>query len=362
MASHGRLPSAAEEGFKNAAAYDMHRPNYPPEAVEAFLQNLQVAGQDEAHVVEIASGTGKFTQLLAARPERYLVKAVEPHGPMRDKLKQKDLPAVQVLDGKADKMPVDDEWGDVCIAAQSPLLIMSWWNTVGISLVSYRNLVQPNCLFVAHTTVRFATPEALKEIHRVLRPGAVLGMIWNVDDYNKPRDWPATTKWEQELNEYILEFDDGLPRFRHSKWQQVFETQPPVTPIQAIRNTFADHLPRFSLPLGENKVKWTMWLGEEALWARINTLSQIAVLEGKEREAAVTIFENILQNGNVERNEYRRLETPVAIADKTNVDIICLYLMVLAQASLIPSPMRIIAIFMAPNSTEKMNYGSGPTI
>ncbi|TRX96729.1 hypothetical protein FHL15_002395 [Xylaria flabelliformis] len=271
MTSLSNLPAAAEEGFKDAHSYDTHRPNYPPEAVDAFLQNLKIASQDETvNIVEIASGTGKFTQLLAARPERYSVKAVEPHGPMRDKLAQKDLPGVEVLNGKADKMPVDDEWGDVCIAAQA----FHW----------------------------FATPEALKEIHRVLRPGAVFGMIWNVDEYNKPRDWPATTKWEQKLNDYILEFDDGLPRFRHQKWQEVFEQQPPANPVQAIRNTFTDHLPRFSLPLGENMVKWSMWLSEEALWARINTLSQIAVLKGEEREEAVKMFKEILQGGDVERN------------------------------------------------------------
>lgn len=271
MTSQSDLPTAAEEGFKDAAAYDTHRPSYPPEAVEAFLQSLNIAGQDEVNIVEIASGTGKFTELLAARPERYSVKAVEPHGPMREKLAQKDLQAVEVLNGKADKMPVDDEWGDACIAAQA----FHW----------------------------FATPEALKEIQRVLRPGAVLGMIWNVDDYNKPRGWPATTKWEQKLNDYILGFDDGLPRFRHYKWQEVFEQQPPGNPVQVIRDTLTDHLPRFSLPLGENTVKWTRWLSEEALWARINTLSQIAVLTGEDREAAVKVFKDTLQGDDVERNQ-----------------------------------------------------------
>ncbi|KAI0818024.1 S-adenosyl-L-methionine-dependent methyltransferase [Xylaria sp. FL0064] len=272
MDRESHLPTAAQEGFKDAAAYDMHRPNYPPEAVETFVQNLKIAdAEDEVNVVEIASGTGKFTEVLAARPERYAVKAVEPHGPMRDKLAKKDLPDVEVLNGKADKIPVDDEWGDVCIIAQA----FHW----------------------------FATPEALKEIHRVLRPGAVLGMIWNVDEYNKPQDWPASTKWEQKLNDYILGFDDGLPRFRHWKWQEVFEQQPPANPVQAIRNTFADHLPRFSLPLGENSVKWTMWLSEEALWARINTLSQIAVLKGEAREAAVEVFKDTLKGDDVERNE-----------------------------------------------------------
>lgn len=140
---------------------------------------------------------------------------------------------------------------------------------------------------------------------------------------NKPRGWPATTKWEQKLNDYILGFDDGLPRFRHyvrhlyltlhhdnlpstdqqKKWQEVFEQQPPGNPVQVIRDTLTDHLPRFSLPLGENTVKWTRWLSEEALWARINTLSQIAVLTGEDREAAVKVFKDTLQGDDVERNQ-----------------------------------------------------------
>lgn len=118
MASQSSLPEAAEEGFKDAASYDAFRPSYPPEAVQAFLEKLKVADLDEAKIVEIASGTGKFTELLAQRPERFTVKAIEPHAGMRDKLAQKDLKGIEVIDGKADKMPVGDEWGDACIAAQ----------------------------------------------------------------------------------------------------------------------------------------------------------------------------------------------------------------------------------------------------
>jgi SAM-dependent methyltransferase len=160
MTAQSNLPQAAEEGFKDASAYDTHRPTYPLEAVEVFLQHLNVAKQDEAKIVEIASGTGKFTEILAARPERYTVKAVEPHEPMRNKLAKKDLRGVEILDGKADKMPVDSEWGDACIAAQVRLpicpLIPDMFgtyplslsrnchahckdvNSIGISLVRYR--------------------------------------------------------------------------------------------------------------------------------------------------------------------------------------------------------------------------------
>lgn len=118
MATLDSLPSAAEKGFKDASAYDAHRPSYPDEAVERFLEKMQVTGQSDINIVEIASGTGKFTEVLAKRPERFLIKAIEPHETMRQKLVEKDLPAVEVVNGSANKMPVEEEWGDVCIAAQ----------------------------------------------------------------------------------------------------------------------------------------------------------------------------------------------------------------------------------------------------
>ncbi|KAI0135124.1 S-adenosyl-L-methionine-dependent methyltransferase [Daldinia grandis] len=272
MASQGsNLPAAAEEGFKDAASYDAYRPSYPPEAVDAFLTKLNIAQQFGSNIVEIASGTGKFTELLAQRPESFTIKAIEPHHGMREKLAQKDLAGVEVIDGKADKMPIEDEWGEACIAAQS----FHW----------------------------FATQEALKEIQRVLKPGAVFGAIWNIEDYNKPKTWQATTAWEQKINNFIWSLDDGLPRFRHQKWKEVFDQQLPSNPLQVIKDTFTDQLPRFSLPLGEDSIKWTVWLSEEALASRLNTLSQIAVLKDDKREAWAKFFKETIQGDDVERNE-----------------------------------------------------------
>jgi hypothetical protein len=122
MTSTNNLPSAATDGFRDSAAYDAHRPSYPPLAVETFLNRLNLSGMSDARIVEIASGTGKFTELLSKQPGRFLVKAVEPHGAMRQKLVEKDLPAVEVIDGSASKMPIEEEWGDACIAAQVNLL------------------------------------------------------------------------------------------------------------------------------------------------------------------------------------------------------------------------------------------------
>ena len=58
-----------------------------------------------------------MTELLVARPEKFEVVAVEPHGGMRGTLEKKKL-GIEVLDGDAANMPVKDGWGDTLIAAQ----------------------------------------------------------------------------------------------------------------------------------------------------------------------------------------------------------------------------------------------------
>lgn len=77
----------------------------------------------------------------------------------------------------------------------------------------------------------------------------------------------------------------------------------PTSPVQVIKDTLFDHMPKFSLPLGEHSMKWTVWLSEEALWSRFNTLSQVATLKGEAREAAVRIFQEAIHEDDVERNE-----------------------------------------------------------
>lgn len=94
---------------------------------------------------------------------------------------------------------------------------------------------------------------------------------------NAPRSWTATTAWEAKIKEITWLFDDNHPRFRNEQWREVFDKQLSTTPftIQA-----AD--PMFSLPIGEDSVGFTIWLGREAIWERYHTLSQIAVLKGEE--------------------------------------------------------------------------------
>lgn len=146
-------------------------------------------------------------------------------------------------------------------------------------------------------------------------------MIWNVDDCmfffflffcalappfpvtdfknkqdNKPKSWPAVAPWAERLSEWIhmLSARDGNKRFLDLAWQDIFATQTTQE--------------RFSTPLGEGCVKWTQWLSEEALWARIGTLSHVAMLQGAEKEEGLRLFREVLGGEGTVRNEKGEIE------------------------------------------------------
>lgn len=127
-------------------------------------------------------------------------------------------------------------------------------------------------------------------------------MIWNVEDCtfkafrqpsciynaeyyqdNAPKSWEPRTTWEAAMKDIIWSYDDKYPRFRHEQWRQVFDKQLSSNPFTI---QVAD--PLFSLPLGENSVDFVYWLRPQAIWYRFRSLSQIAVLEG--RELSVSYF------------------------------------------------------------------------
>jgi len=83
----------------------------------------------------------------------------------------------------------------------------------------------------------------------------------------------------------------------------VFERQLDKNPLHAIRDVLSDKMPLFSLPLGEDQVKWTVWLSEDAVWLRLRTLSQISLLEGQAKEDFEGKVREILAGKEVERNE-----------------------------------------------------------
>lgn len=117
--SHHQLAQIAQTGYAPAAAYDTHRPAYPLEAVERLLEALEIKGKSHAKIIDLAAGTGKFTEALSARPEVYEIIAIEPHDGMRAQLQRKNLRNVTVVAGRAESMTeIGDGSVDALVASQ----------------------------------------------------------------------------------------------------------------------------------------------------------------------------------------------------------------------------------------------------
>lgn len=139
----------AEAGFGRAAAeYERGRPGYPPDAI-AWLGERLALGPGRT-VGDLGAGTGKLSRLLGETGAR--VVAVEPVEKMRRLLGA--IPGVEVLAGEAEAIPLADGSADACTVAQA----FHW----------------------------FAPEAALAEIHRVLRPGSGLALLWNLLDESDP--------------------------------------------------------------------------------------------------------------------------------------------------------------------------------
>lgn len=86
------------------------------------MEKLNIAAVPDAKIIELGSGTGKFTELIAAREENYEILAVEPHEGMREELVKKigsEGSKIRAVNGNAENIPVGEEWGDGVIASQS---------------------------------------------------------------------------------------------------------------------------------------------------------------------------------------------------------------------------------------------------
>jgi ubiquinone/menaquinone biosynthesis C-methylase UbiE len=161
------LNPAAAVGFQRAARlYEQVRPDYP-EAVGALLARELGVGPG-TRVLDLAAGTGKFSRLLLARGAT--VVAVEPVAAMRAQLAEA-LPDVELLEGRAEAVPLPDASVDVVTVAQA----FHW----------------------------FEAGPALAEIARVLRPGGGLALVWNVRD--------ESTDWVQDFTELVVEVGGGRP-------------------------------------------------------------------------------------------------------------------------------------------------------
>ncbi|AHH93755.1 class I SAM-dependent methyltransferase [Kutzneria viridogrisea] len=154
MAADESISRRASSFGAEAAAYATHRPDYPVDAVRWVLDPVSAGGPPR--VLDLGAGTGKLTAVIAGTGAG--VTAVEPDGAMRAEL-VRALPGVRALAGSAEQIPLADGSVDAVLVGQA----YHW----------------------------FDLERALPEIGRVLRPGGVLGLLWNTEDQ---ADWLAGFK------------------------------------------------------------------------------------------------------------------------------------------------------------------------
>jgi len=251
----------ARAGYTNASSYDAHRPSYPAEALSALVQNANVANKQHAKIVELAAGTGKLTELLAARPEDYDILAVEPHAHMLDVLSKKGLKGVRpILGSGADMKDVHTGWADAVVIAQA----FHW----------------------------FSNMDSLREIHRVLKPGGVLGLVWNRADHKPGDDGVTAMDWQAKLQAVAGVAPNKAKSSHDGEWKLVFDEQ-----------THNGGSLLFSVPLGETSVPWTKFVTKDALWEQLSTISYVAMLEGEKLEAVKKLAYEMMDKAGMETNE-----------------------------------------------------------
>jgi SAM-dependent methyltransferase len=224
----------ASAGFgTSAAAYETGRPGYPDDAIQWLARRIGL--QPGITVVDLAAGTGKLSRALAGTGAGVI--AVEPIEAMRRAIS----PETRVVEGTAEAIPLASGSADAVTVGQA----FHW----------------------------FDGRAALAEIHRVLRPGGALALLWNVQWLEDPI--------HAAIEELIAPHCQAVPRHRTSRWREVFG--------------------RTSLfgPLAEVEFPHEQRLDAEGLAARVGSISAIGALPERERRHVLDRTRALARDGEV---------------------------------------------------------------
>jgi len=223
---------AAADGY--AASADLYmrgRPEYPEEIVAWLRDSLGLQGGRVA--IDLGAGSGKFTGYLSRTGASVI--AVEPVPEMLERLVRK-WPGVTSHQGTAEAIPVPDGAIDAVVCAQS----FHW----------------------------FANAGALTEIHRVLKPGGRLGLIWNIRD--------ASVEWVKQLDAIVARYEGNVPRYINGDWTRAFPFSG-FAPLQSVH-----------LRLGHSGA------AEDVIVNRVRSTSFIAALPADEEARVVAEVRSLI--------------------------------------------------------------------
>jgi ubiquinone/menaquinone biosynthesis C-methylase UbiE len=220
--------------FDRAAEdYERGRPGY----AEAALDALGLP--TDAHVLDLAAGTGKLTRQLVRRFER--VVAVEPLDGMRKLLAQL-VPEAEVRRGTAEDIPLED--------------------------------AEVDAAFVGEAFHWFTGPLALVELARVLHPGGTLAILFNQSDGGFEPALPEAF-WET-FRARALE-KDAAQRVGSGIWREAFPG-----PFEELREA------SFPNPFRVDR---------DGLLAHVASWSMVAALPDEERASLVSDLGELVPEG-----------------------------------------------------------------
>ncbi|MFL6161556.1 MAG: methyltransferase domain-containing protein [Jatrophihabitantaceae bacterium] len=204
MTEDAILPGSAQSRSfgEQAEHYDRLRPPYPAQAVDFVLH-----GRPPGRLLDVGAGTGKLTRLLIERAEQVI--AVEPDGRMRVVL-QSAVPTAEVLAGSAEQLPLPDASVDAVFAGQA----FHW----------------------------FRRPDADRELARVLRPGGVVGLLWNMPDKEVswvPEVYQATRQPLEPLITPSQDLDLALFSPAEQNWTSWSYRLPGLAGLRALVHTWS---------------------------------------------------------------------------------------------------------------------------
>lgn len=166
---------------RTAREYELGRPEWPEELLDRVIDKLGLGS--DAPVLDLGAGTGKLTRLLVPRFAR--VVAVEPDDAM-SKVLEEVVPGAESRAGSAEAIPLGDGEVEAAFSGEA----FHW----------------------------FASRKTVAELARVLRPGGVLAIFWNLFvDADPTLDDEAEAVLEDAIARGGA---PGLPRVLSGQWRE----------------------------------------------------------------------------------------------------------------------------------------------